>query len=148
MCVMCGFDCGYNGHDCTDEEFDYLLPEEVDDIETQPVFESEKSMKSKVEVVVEETAVAKEIIKKQSEVWVYDDEVYATYEKAIAAKIKDKISDPLIIAYYKRGGSSESQIKAYKYVDNAKSNRNFMVYLDDVVKLLPELIAELSKETA
>ena len=143
MCQMCGFDCGYDGFDCmTDEEFYDQTPVGIDVVTESGLYESEVSMSDKVEVeVVEEKG---KIIKKQSEVWVYDDEVYATYEKAAAAKLKTKISEPLIRAYYKRSGNyTESQLKGY--IAQATVSKTFLVYLEDVVKVLPEIVAAIEK---
>lgn len=138
MCVMCGFDCGYNGHDCTDEEFDYLLPEEVDDIETQPVFESEKSMKSKVEV----TADNHGIITKQSEVYVWNDQVFASYKSALIALKKDRILKLLIDRIYTNElGYSPSQRAVYLKTWSANP-QNYNVTAKAVIDVITELLAE------
>lgn len=104
-----------------------------------------KEILMSTKVVIEENEDDKidfGVVKKQSEVWVWNDEVYATYAKAAAASLREKIGIPLLRLYFKRSGYSTAQINSQ--MKSTKINKNTMVYLDDLIDMLPSLIEELA----
>ena len=77
-----------------------LHREELDRIANPPVFES-KYMSKKTEVTIEEAKTDDNgIITKQSEVYVWNDQVFASYKAALAASKKSKIIELLVDRQY------------------------------------------------
>lgn len=145
MCMACkeqGIDCDWSGPDCLSAEygeFDYLSPEEVEYVSETPAFK-EVSMSKKTEVEV--TADNHGIITKQSEVYVWNDQVFASYKSALIALKKDRILKLLIDRIYTNElGYSPSQRAVYLKTWSANP-QNYNVTAKAVIDVITELLAE------
>lgn len=141
MCYQCdrfGIECGYPGNDCCLDEDSYLPPEEADLIINPPAYESKMSMSKKVEVEVDTDKNG--IITKQSEVYVWNDTVFASYKSALAASKKSVIVEKLCRAYYQNAGYNEAQMK--NMIKSWTTNpQNYNCYVSHAVDVFSELLA-------
>lgn len=119
-----------------------LHREELDRIANPPVFES-KYMSKKTEVTIEEAKTDDNgIITKQSEVYVWNDQVFASYKAALAASKKDRIVDLLVEKQYPHSaGYTAAQRK--QYASQWKANPlsysvNTKYVLDTIIELLAD----------
>lgn len=155
MCVKCVeagvHDCLFVGYDCMsgeyeDEEFYDQTPVGVDVYESG-ICESESMSKKAVEVEVVDEAPKGAIIKKQSEVWVWNDQVFASYEGALAASFKSEIVNKLMaLQYNKKNGYSAAQVASY--VNSAMSNpMSYNVAIGHVLEVFKEYAEKLVKDT-
>lgn len=103
----------------------------------------EVSMSKKTEVKVEvEKTDDNGIITKQSEVYVWNDTVFASYKSALAASKKDKIISLLVEKQYPRcAGYSTAQCT--QYANQWKANPlGYTVSVKYVLDIFAELLAE------
>lgn len=146
MCNYClmnyGEDCGIPGMDCCSDS-SYLSPEEADLIVNPPAFVSESeynSMSKKaVEVEVEKDADKNGIITKQSEVYVWNDQIFASYKSALAASKKSKIIEAAIKYMYPNYTSTQVASTAKNWAANPTG---YYIYVSHLVPIVSELLAE------
>lgn len=119
-----------------------LHREELDRIANPPVFES-KYMSKKTEVTIEEAKTDDNgIITKQSEVYVWNDQVFASYKAALAASKKSKIIELLIDRQYNSTfGYTAAQRKNYE-TTWSKNPASYSVNVNYVVDAIAELLAD------
>lgn len=103
----------------------------------------EVSMSKKTEVTIEEAKTDDNgIITKQSEVYVWNDTVFASYKSALDASKKDKIISLLIEKQYPRSaGYTEAQRK--QYMSQWSNNQlGYSVNVKYVLDVFTEILAE------
>lgn len=144
MCYQCdrvGIECGYPGNDCCLDEDSYLPPEEADLIINPPAYESKMSMSKKVEVEVDTDKNG--IITKQSEVYVWNDQVFASYKSALAASKKDSIFSVLIKKYCTRHYPSYTKTQVDNLVKTwSKNPTSYSIPLDICFDSFAEMLVE------
>ena len=147
-CMMEGFDCGVPGMDC--------LTYEVYDEQPVPYhstlggtaagcvnyvgsLESKNMSDTTVEVAVDDNG----IITKQSEVYVWNDQVFASYKSALAASKKSKIYTTLIKANAARHYPTYTTAQVENLIKTwSKSPASYSITLDVCFDAFVELLAE------
>lgn len=128
---MC-YDCEMN------EEFLYQKQDGEDNHVNFLQSEGE-SMNKKIEVEVENDADKNGIITKQSEVYVWDDQVFASYKSALVASKKAKILETAVQHMYPT--YSAAQVKKVAKTWEA-SPHCYYIYADKLISVCTELLAE------
>ena len=147
MCSECGNpECRY-GEWCDpyilDDEYLYQEQDGEDMFDEIPACESEVSMSKKVEIEVAKEDTKDKIIKKQTEVWVYDDEVYATYAKAVSAKLRSRVIELMVRKMYP--SANKSNIEAY--IRSWSHNpAGYTVYGSHVIEIVNTILEENMSE--
>lgn len=104
----------------------------------------EVSMSKKTEVTIEEAKTDDNgIITKQSEVYVWNDQVFASYKSALAASKKSKIYTTLIKAYAARHYPTYTTAQVENLIKTwSKSPASYSITLDVCFDAFVELLAE------
>lgn len=83
------------------------------------------------------------VVKRQSEVWVWNDQVYASYKSAVAASKKTLIIKALIKQMYPTYSASQVDTQAKSW---AASPMSYTVYASHALAAFTEVFAELTTE--
>ena len=148
MCHVCYDECcEFPGDLCYPDDYPEFYDDQpsadVMEVINQQAIESESSMSKKaVEVEVEKDIDKNGIITKQSEVYVWNDQVFASYKSALAASKKSKIIELLCNKQFSpAAGYSAAQLASYKkMMQTSPSSYSFSGH--NVLEVIAELLAE------
>lgn len=149
MCSVCHDEwCEFPGDLCYPDDYPEFYDDQpsadVMEVINQQTIESESSMSKKaVEVEVEKDTDKNGIITKQSEVYVWNDTVFASYKSALAASKKDSIFSVLIKNYCTRHYPTYTKTQVDNLIKTwSKNPTSYSIPLDICFDSFAEMLAE------
>lgn len=148
MCELCdeeGIPCSYIGYDCAVGNLS-LAPGSLNYIYGNPVYDESENMSNEVKVeVVDDAADKYGIITKQSEVYVWNDQVFASHASARSAQLQSTLYERLLKKLYPTWSAAQLKHSAQQMRVNRGS---YVFYCDQIEAVFKDLLAEVSKDSA